>query len=136
MRIRTVSRWVSLLLLVLLAGLQVKLWVSGGMRDVWRLEAAVEQQRVENLKQQHRNEQLAAEVADLKEGAEAIEERARSELGMVKNDEVFYQVVEGSVAFATPEDQLAETEIMPTDSVATVPVVHAGSANQFAQQAR
>lgn len=130
------SRWVSLLLLVLLAGLQVKLWVSGGMRDVWRLEAAVEQQRVENLKQQHRNEQLAAEVADLKEGAEAIEERARSELGMVKNDEVFYQVVEGSVAFATPEDQLAETEIMPTDSVATVPVVHAGSANQFAQQAR
>lgn len=132
----TVSRWVSLLLLVLLAGLQVKLWVSGGMRDVWRLEAAVELQRVENLKQQHRNEQLAAEVADLKEGAEAIEERARSELGMVKNDEVFYQVVEGSVVFATPEDQLAETEMMPTDSVGTMPVVHAGAANQFAQQAR
>lgn len=129
MRINTVSRWVSLLLLILLAGLQVKLWVSGGMRDVWRLEAAVELQRSENLKQHNRNEQLAAEVADLKEGAEAIEERARSELGMVKNDEVFYQVIEGSVALAEQEEQLAET-------IQTIPAVHAGSANQFAQQAR
>ena len=122
----------------MLAGLQVKLWVSGGMRDVWRLEAAVEQQRAENLKQQNRNEQLAAEVADLKEGAEAIEERARSELGMVKNDEVFYQVIEGSVLLAEPQDQLAGTELMPLqpDASRAPPTVHAGAANQFAQQAR
>ncbi len=88
-----VARWVSLVLLLMLAGLQVKLWVSGGMRDVWRIELAVRNQENENAKQQARNEQLAAEVSDLKEGAEAIEERARSELGMVKNDEVFYQVI-------------------------------------------
>jgi cell division protein FtsB len=89
-----VARWVSLVLLLMLAGLQLKLWVSGGMRDVWRIELAVRHQEAENAKQQGRNEQLAAEVSDLKEGAEAIEERARSELGMVKNDEVFYQVIE------------------------------------------
>ena len=89
-----VARWVSLVLLLMLAGLQLKLWVSGGMRDVWRIELAVRHQETENAKQQARNEQLSAEVRDLKEGAEAIEERARSELGMVKNDEVFYQVIE------------------------------------------
>jgi cell division protein FtsB len=99
---RSVSRWVSLILLMLLAGLQVKLWVSGGMRDVWRLEQAVAQQQAENAKQQGRNEQLSAEVSDLKEGAEAVEERARSELGMVKNDEVFYQVIEGKSLESTP----------------------------------
>ncbi len=90
----------------MLAGLQVKLWVSGGMRDVWRIELAVRHQESENAKQQARNEQLAAEVSDLKEGAEAIEERARSELGMVKNDEVFYQVIEanGAVEMNGPTD--------------------------------
>lgn len=91
-----VARWVSLVLLLMLAALQLKLWVSGGMRDVWRIELAVRHQEAENAKQQARNEQLAAEVSDLKEGAEAIEERARSELGMVKNDEVFYQVIEAN----------------------------------------
>ncbi len=91
-----VARWVSLVLLLMLAGLQLKLWVSGGMRDVWRIELAVHNQEEENAKQQALNEQLAAEVNDLKEGAEAIEERARSELGMVKNDEVFYQVIEAN----------------------------------------
>ena len=91
-----VARWVSLMLLLMLAGLQLKLWVSGGMRDVWRIELAVRHQEGENAKQQARNEQLAAEVSDLKEGAEAVEERARSELGMVKNDEVFYQVIEAN----------------------------------------
>jgi cell division protein FtsB len=99
---RSVSRWVSLILLMLLAGLQVKLWVSGGMRDVWRLEQAVAQQQAENANQQGRNEQLTAEVSDLKEGAEAVEERARSELGMVKNDEVFYQVIEAAGLESTP----------------------------------
>ena len=98
-----VTRWVSLMLLLMLAGLQVKLWVSGGMRDVWRIELAVRHQESENSKQQARNEQLAAEVSDLKVGAEAVEERARSELGMVKNDEVFYQVID------TNSSGLAET---------------------------
>jgi cell division protein FtsB len=111
---RSVSRWVSLILLMLLAGLQVKLWVSGGMRDVWRLEQAVAQQQAENAKQQGRNEQLSAEVSDLKEGAEAVEERARSELGMVKNDEVFYQVIEATGLESTPPAlELVETRAEP-----------------------
>ena len=87
------TRWVCLTLLILLAALQIKLWVSGGMTDVWRLEAVVNKQSSENLAQAQRNERLSAEVSDLKDGAEAIEERARAELGMVGADETFYQVV-------------------------------------------
>jgi cell division protein FtsB len=109
-----VSRWVSLLLLLILAGLQVKLWVSGGMRDVWRLELAVAHQQTENAVQASRNEQLAAEVSDLKQGAEAVEERARSELGMVKNDEVFYQVIESANPAVIMQPQNL-TEITPIE---------------------
>ena len=108
-----VARWVSLVLLLMLAGLQVKLWVSGGMRDVWRIEVAVRNQESENAKQHARNEQLAAEVSDLKEGAEAIEERARSELGMVKNDEVFYQVIQVNGPVETTAPSLAESMVEP-----------------------
>jgi cell division protein FtsB len=88
------SRWLSLVFLVLLSTLQVKLWVSGGMRDVWRLEKAVAEQKQINAAQLEKNQRLAAEVADLKGGAEAVEERARSELGMVKTGETFYQVID------------------------------------------
>jgi cell division protein FtsB len=93
-----VFRWVSLALLLVLASLQIKLWVSGGMREVWRLEKAVADQTAENKAQNDKNAQLSAEVEDLKDGAEAVEERARSELGMVKNDEVFYQVIESDLS--------------------------------------
>ncbi len=108
-----VARWVSLVLLLMLAGLQVKLWVSGGMRDVWRIELAVHNQMSENAKQHARNEQLAAEVSDLKEGAEAIEERARSELGMVKNDEVFYQVIQVNGPAQATAPSLADNLVEP-----------------------
>ena len=111
-----VARWVSLVLLLMLAGLQVKLWVSGGMRDVWRIELAVHNQVAENAKQHARNEQLAAEVSDLKEGAEAIEERARSELGMVKNDEVFYQVIEANGPMEATAPSLANGLTAPEDA--------------------
>jgi cell division protein FtsB len=93
----------------MVSALQVKLWVTSGMRDVWRLEHAVDAQAQENAKQQSKNEQLAAEVADLKEGAEAVEERARSELGMVKNGEIFYQVIEGASDSDQGATQQAET---------------------------
>ncbi len=95
------SRWIALGLLVLLATLQLKLWVSGGMRDVWRLQQQVEVQtkRAEDRKQ--RNDVLTAEVLDLKTGQEAIEERARAELGMVGHGETFYQLIEAPAA-ATP----------------------------------
>jgi len=88
-------RYVALILLILLIGLELKLWAGeGGMRDVWRLQKQLAEQKQENLKLRQRNEKLAAEVQDLKNGKEAIEERARSELGLIKPGEVFYHVVE------------------------------------------
>lgn len=88
-------RWVTLLLLGLVVGLQYQLWFGvGGVKDVQRLEKAVASQEKLNSGLQARNDRLAAEVQDLKQGREAVEERARLELGMVKPDEVFYQLVE------------------------------------------
>lgn len=82
-------------LLILLLSLQYKLWFGdGGLIKVWRLNETVEQQRADNQKLKERNQALEAEVRDLKQGLEAIEERARSELGMIKEDETFYQVIE------------------------------------------
>ena len=74
--------------------LQYRLWVSDhGLREVSRLNAAVEAQAGANVEQRGRNRQLVAEVNDLKGGLTALEERARSELGMVGSNETFYQVV-------------------------------------------
>ena len=88
-------RYFALLLLILLLALEVKLWTGDwSMREVWRLRQRVSEQKVENQKLKQRNEALSAEVQDLKNGSEAIEERARSELGLVKPGETFYQVVE------------------------------------------
>jgi cell division protein FtsB len=74
--------------------LQYRLWLSDqGLREVSRLQAAVDAQAAANREQGERNRQLVAEVTDLKVGLTALEERARSELGMVGNSETFYQVV-------------------------------------------
>jgi len=90
-----VLRYVALLLLILLLALDIKLWTGDwSMREVWRLRQRVSEQKQENLKLKQRNEALSAEVEDLKNGKQAIEERARSELGLIKPDETFYQVVE------------------------------------------
>ncbi len=89
-------RILLVVLLILLAMLQYKLWLGeGGFTDVKRLELKVEEQVQENALLQQRNQELEAEVADLREGIEAIEERARSELGMVQEEEEFYLVVPG-----------------------------------------
>lgn|SRR5690606_35977574 len=88
-------RIVLLLLLVLLAWLQYRLWFgSGGQREVARLDGQVSQQAHDNTGLQQRNDALAAEVEDLKSGEAAVEERARNELGMIKPGETFYRVVE------------------------------------------
>jgi len=82
-------------LVVILVLLQYRLWLGdGGMREVHRLRAEIEVQRDENLKLKERNRTLSAEVQDLKKGTVAIEERARTDLGMVGRGETFYQVVE------------------------------------------
>ncbi|MDH5180295.1 MAG: cell division protein FtsB [Gammaproteobacteria bacterium] len=83
------------ILLALFAMLQYDLWVGeGSMSAAWRLEASVKEQQQVNNRLKERNAGLSAEVADLKQGTDAIEERARSDLGMVKKDETFIQVVE------------------------------------------
>jgi cell division protein FtsB len=81
-------------LLALLLLLQYRLWLGeGGMREVARLRAEITAQREENSQLRERNRTLAAEVQDLKKGTTAIEERARTDLGMVGKSETFYQVV-------------------------------------------
>jgi cell division protein FtsB len=89
-------RSLLVVLIILFAMLQYKLWLGeGGFTDVKRLEQKVAEQVAENAQLQQRNEELEAEVADLREGVEAVEERARSELGMVQEEEEFYLVVPG-----------------------------------------
>ncbi|MBI2318836.1 MAG: cell division protein FtsB [Betaproteobacteria bacterium] len=81
-------------LAALLLALQYPLWLGkGGWLRVWDLDRQVEAQKDANAKLQARNGALDAEVRDLKQGFDAVEERARYELGMVKQDEVFFQIV-------------------------------------------
>jgi cell division protein FtsB len=82
-------------LVVLLVILQYQLWIGdGGLLDVWEVHQEVEALRHENERLQERNAALNAEVLDLKQGLDAIEEHAREDLGMVKEGETFYQIVE------------------------------------------
>lgn len=86
-----------LLLAALLAALQYRLWSGeGGRPSVDALGQQVEAQRRENAGLQQRNDALAAEVEDLKSGEAAVEERARSELGMIRPGETFYRVIENA----------------------------------------
>ena len=89
-----IIRIVAGVLLTAVIALQYRLWVSpNGMRDVWRTEKAIAVQVEENARLKERNRTLAAEVRDLKEGRAAIEERARTDLGMIGSNETFFQVV-------------------------------------------
>ncbi len=88
MRIFAISLGLALLLL------QYRLWFSDqGYREVARLQAAIDAQSAANAEQSQRNARLAAEVQNLKVGFAALEERARSELGMIGDNETFYEVV-------------------------------------------
>ena len=83
------------MLVLLIVLLQYRLWLDkGGIPEVLQLEKEVEMVTLEVNGLKERNQKLAAEVVDLKTGIEAIEERARTDLGMIKQDEVYYQVVD------------------------------------------
>ncbi len=102
-------RLVTYILLALLLLLQYPLWLGkGSWLKVWDMGRQVDAQKQINDQTQRRNAALDAEVRDLKRGTEALEERARSELGMVKQGEVFFQVVGGEGA-ATASDAAAAT---------------------------
>ena len=94
-----------LVLALLLGWLQYRFWFGAGSSgEVMALERQVAQQKRENEGLQQRNDALAAEVDDLKSGEEAVEERARSELGMIKPGEKFYRVVERPSAGAPRQE--------------------------------
>ena len=96
-------RFVILLFVTLLVLLQYRLWFGhGSIPEVHRFEQIKQSQVEENQRLSERNQSLAAEVLDLKQGMEAIEERARSEMGMIKNNEIFYQIVDESNAVSEP----------------------------------
>lgn len=85
--------WAIMVVLILL--LQVRLWVGeGSFAQVWTLERSIAEQREENTKLATRNERLYAEVRNLRNEQSAVEERARMNLGLVRDDETFFLVVE------------------------------------------
>ncbi|PKO46010.1 MAG: cell division protein FtsB [Betaproteobacteria bacterium HGW-Betaproteobacteria-22] len=103
----------TLIFVILIALLQYPLWLGkGSWLRVWDLNRQVTQQQEKNEVLILRNETLNAEVRDLKAGRAAIEERARSELGMIKQDEVFYQVIEQPLPVPHPP---ATSKVEPTN---------------------
>lgn len=98
----------TLIFVVLIALLQYPLWLGkGSWLRVWNVNQQISSQKDKNKSLKQRNETLGAEVRDLKQGNAAIEERARSELGMIKQDEVFYQVINQPLP-TIPPNQLPE----------------------------
>jgi len=88
-------RWLTVALIALIALLQYPLWLGkGGWLKVWDYDRQLQQQKEVTRKLEIRNAGLDAEVRDLKQGYDAIEERARCDLGMIRHDETFVQIPE------------------------------------------
>ncbi len=88
-------KWLITILVAILVALQYRLWVGeGSFAHIAELERKIAKQQSENAVLRDQNQVLANEVAELKEGLEGVEERARKELGMVKEGETFYMVVD------------------------------------------
>jgi cell division protein FtsB len=88
-------RILTIVLVALIALLQYPLWLGkGGWLRVWEIDRQVQAQKTSNARLRARNDALDAEVRDLKQGYDAIEERARYELGMIKQDEIFFQILD------------------------------------------
>ncbi|MGQ2965534.1 cell division protein FtsB [Methylophilus sp.] len=124
-------RKLTIVLVVLIALLQYPLWLGkGGWLRVWQYSQQIEAHEKRNDYYRQRNETLRAEVRDLKQGQSAVEERARSELGMIKQDEVFYQVMQrknpnpaapASVITATPPKEAVLPVAPAPETPAAVP---------------
>lgn len=97
-------RTVAIIFLLLILALQYPMWLGkGGWLQLHELNAQVEAQRRANAELKARNAALDADVRDLKQGFEAIEERARSDLGMIRQDEIFFQLPADAAATVTPK---------------------------------
>jgi cell division protein FtsB len=91
----TLPRILFWLLILCFFMLQLRLWIGeGSLADIWRLRGEIERQEQENHLAEQRNKRLQAEVKNLKEGLDAVEERARTQLGMVKEDETFFLIID------------------------------------------
>ena len=118
-------RWLALVFIALIAALQYPMWLGkGGWLQVREFDRQLAAQREGNARLEARNEALDADVRDLKTGYEAIEERARSELGMVKQDEVFFQLQPRSGQGKKPPPAVA---IAPAGGTETLPIRPASS---------
>ena len=99
-------KYVNIILLIFLLLLQHRLWLgNGSIPEVKHLEQIKQAQVEENDRLRERNRSLAAEVMDLKQGLGAVEERARSEMGMIKSGETFFQIVKIPGAASTPNQE-------------------------------
>jgi len=88
-------KWLITILIILLLGLQYRLWVGeGSIAHRIELQKEIEQQQAENELLKSRNERLALEIEALKNGTAGVEERAREELGLIKEDETFFMVID------------------------------------------
>jgi len=91
----TLPRVLFWILVVCFFTLQLRLWIGeGSLADIWRLKGEIERQEQDNYLAEERNKRLQAEVKNLKEGLDAVEERARTQLGMVKEDETFFLIID------------------------------------------
>jgi cell division protein FtsB len=100
-------RILTLVFAALIVLLQYPLWLGkGGWLRVWEIDRQVKVQNEANGRLRVRNDALDAEVRDLKQGYEAVEERARYELGMIKQDEIFFHVMEKAPAIKAPEPEV------------------------------
>jgi cell division protein FtsB len=105
-------KWLAIVLVVLVALLQYRLWLGqGGVRELQEIRQRVAVLEEENRPLRDRNASLAAEVVDLKTGLDAIEERARSDLGMVRTDEQFFWVPGVVVDVTRPQASAGRMEV-------------------------
>ncbi|HSH98620.1 MAG: cell division protein FtsB [Methylophilaceae bacterium] len=115
-------RALTLIFVILIAALQYPLWLGkGSWLRVWDLSRQISEQKDKNAVLKARNDTLDAEVRDLKQGYAAIEERARNELGMVKQDEVFYQIIERTGQNASPNPSQTTTQDSKTQNPTQTP---------------
>ena len=107
-------RYLHLFLLALIALIQYPLWLGkGSWLKVWEIDQQLVTQQENNSKLLERNNAMDAEVRDLKQGTDAIEERARAELGMIKQDEVFVQVLKADQLVKPDNAPVQGTEVLP-----------------------
>lgn len=122
-------RRIAWLLAILAVAIQWPLWFGkGGWLRVWDLQRQVEAQRGENLKLTERNAALAAELDSLRAGREAIEERARSQLNMVRPDEVFVQYVPRGAAPRAASGAVPHADAKAEEGAGAPPAATAGTA--------